>query len=150
MFKGMYDPEGAQVWLWEIKKIFRVMSCTEEHKVLFGTRMLSEEVEDQWDNVRQRLEDVGVKITWIVLMVQFLENCFSKDVCRKEIEFLGLKRGIMTVSEYVAKFGELVKFCPHYNGAAVRGRSALSLKTDCNLRLSSVLATRKFTGFLLW
>ncbi|XP_050897695.1 uncharacterized protein LOC127104557 [Lathyrus oleraceus] len=35
-FKGRYDPEGAQVWLKEIEKIFRVMACTEEQKVLFG------------------------------------------------------------------------------------------------------------------
>lgn len=45
-FKGRYDLEGAQVWLREIEKIFQVMACTEEHKVLFGTHMLSEEVKD--------------------------------------------------------------------------------------------------------
>ncbi|XP_050876107.1 uncharacterized protein LOC127079782 [Lathyrus oleraceus] len=50
------------------------MACTEGWKVLFGTHMLSEEVEDWWDNARQRLE----------------------------------------VTEYAAKFEELVKFCPHY------------------------------------
>lgn len=27
----------------------------------------------------------------------------------------------MTVAEYAARFDELVKFCPHYNGAAVKG-----------------------------
>lgn len=30
MFKGIYDPEDAQVWLKEIEKILRVMVCTEE------------------------------------------------------------------------------------------------------------------------
>lgn len=52
MFKGMYDMEGAHAWLKEIEKNFRVMAYTEEHKVLFGTHMLSEEAEDWWDNAR--------------------------------------------------------------------------------------------------
>lgn len=51
MFKGRYDSDGSQVWLREIKNIFRVMTCTKEQKVLFGTHMLSEEAEDLWDNV---------------------------------------------------------------------------------------------------
>lgn len=38
---------------------------------------------------------------------------------KKEIELLMLKKGNMTVVEYVSKFEELVKFCPRYNGAAV-------------------------------
>lgn len=45
-FKGIYDTEGAQAWLREIKKIFRVMTCNEVQKVQFGTHMLSEEAED--------------------------------------------------------------------------------------------------------
>ena len=45
-FKGRYDPDGAQIWLKEIEKIFRVMTCTEAQKVQFGTHMLSEEAEN--------------------------------------------------------------------------------------------------------
>ena len=33
----------------------------------------------------------------------------------REIEFLELKQGSMTVAEYAVKFEALVKFCPHYN-----------------------------------
>lgn len=40
---------------------------------------------------------------------------------KKEIEFLELKQGNMTVVEYAVKFEELVKFCPHYNGRDVEG-----------------------------
>lgn len=46
MFKGRYDLVGSHVWLKDIKNIFRVMACTEEHKVLFGAYMLFEEIED--------------------------------------------------------------------------------------------------------
>jgi len=32
-FKGRYDLDGAQTWLKEIERIFRVMQCTEVQKV---------------------------------------------------------------------------------------------------------------------
>ena len=45
-YKGGYDPEGAQTWLREIKKIFWVMACIKEQQVLFGTYLLSVQDED--------------------------------------------------------------------------------------------------------
>ena len=36
-FKGRYDPDGAQTWLKEIERIFRVMQCSEVQKVRFGS-----------------------------------------------------------------------------------------------------------------
>lgn len=58
-FKGSYDPEGTQVWLVKIEKIFLVMACTKVQKVQFSTHMLSEEAEDWWDNTRRRLKFIG-------------------------------------------------------------------------------------------
>ena len=46
IFKGRYDPDGAQIWLKEIDRIFRVMDCAEEHKLRLGTHMLKEEADD--------------------------------------------------------------------------------------------------------
>lgn len=105
------------------------MACTEEHKVLFGTHMLSEEAEDWWDNTRQILEVVGAEITWTVFRVQLLEKYFPEDVrSKKEIEFLELKQGNMTIAEYAAKFEELVKFYPHYNGASLEGSKCIKFE----------------------
>lgn len=42
-FKGRYDPYGAQVRFQEIENIFRVMACSDTHKVLFSTHILAEE-----------------------------------------------------------------------------------------------------------
>lgn len=54
--------------------------------------------------------------------MKLLEKYFPKDVhSKKEIEFIELKQGNMTVAEYVAKFEELVKSFPHYNGTVVEG-----------------------------
>ncbi|XP_050918794.1 uncharacterized protein LOC127136255 [Lathyrus oleraceus] len=81
-FKGRYDPEGAQVWLQEIEKIFQVMACADAQKDAF------------------------------------LEKYFPADIrSKKEIEFLELKQQNITITDYAAKFEELYRFCPHYNGA---------------------------------
>jgi len=45
-FKGRYDPDGAQTWLKEVERIFRVMLCTDIQMVRFGTHMLAEEADD--------------------------------------------------------------------------------------------------------
>ena len=45
-FKGRYDPDGAQTWLKEIERIFRVMDCSEVQKVCYGTHMLAKEADD--------------------------------------------------------------------------------------------------------
>ena len=47
-FKGRYDPDGAQTWLKEIERIFRVMQYTEDQNVRFGTHQLAEEADDWW------------------------------------------------------------------------------------------------------
>ncbi|KAI5437412.1 hypothetical protein KIW84_023503 [Lathyrus oleraceus] len=58
-FKGRYDLEVAQVWLQEIDKILRVMTCADAQKILYGTYIMSEEAEYWWDNARQRFEANG-------------------------------------------------------------------------------------------
>lgn len=51
-----------------------MVTFIKEHKVLFGTYMLSKEDEAWWDNAFQILEVVGAEITWVVFRVSFLEK----------------------------------------------------------------------------
>jgi hypothetical protein len=116
-FKGRYDPDGAQTWLKEVERIFRVMQCTDDQKVRFGTHMLAEEADDWWVSLQPTLEQDDAVITWAVFKREFLNRYFPEDVRgRKEIEFLELKQGNMSVTEYAAKFVELAQFYPHYTG----------------------------------
>jgi len=114
-FKGGYDPDGAQTWLKEIERVFRVMQCIEVQKVRFGTHMLAEEADDWWIGLLPILEQDGAEVTWAVFNREFLDRYFPEDVRgMKEIEFLELKQGNMSVTEYAAKFVELAKLYPHY------------------------------------
>ncbi|XP_058768440.1 uncharacterized protein LOC131642183 [Vicia villosa] len=98
LLKGTHDPEDAQKWMKEIERIFRVIDCAENVKV------------------RDELDVDGVEITWAVFRREFLRRYFPEDVRgRKEIEFLELKQGSVTVPEYASKFVELAKYYSHYN-----------------------------------
>ncbi|XP_058726082.1 uncharacterized protein LOC131597399 [Vicia villosa] len=111
VFKGTHDLDGAFIWIKEIERIFRVMDCTPGQKVWYGTHMLAIEVDGWWLETRQRMEDNGEEITWILFRREFLRKYFPKDVRgKKEIKFLELRQGNKSVVEYAAKFGELAKF----------------------------------------
>ncbi|XP_050895812.1 uncharacterized protein LOC127102487 [Lathyrus oleraceus] len=74
------------------------------------------------------LEAVGTEITYVVFIAYFLEKYFPESVhSKKDIEFLKLKYGNMTVVEYAAKIEELMKFCPYYNGAVAKGSKCIKI-----------------------
>ena len=78
--------------------------------------MLEGEAEDWWDNSRQRKEAAGTAITWAVFRTEFLEKYFPEDArSKREIDFLELKQGNMSIDEYASRFEELVKYCSQYN-----------------------------------
>ncbi|XP_050918830.1 uncharacterized protein LOC127136295 [Lathyrus oleraceus] len=106
------------------------MACIEHQKVLFGTHMLSEEANDLWDIACQRMKDEDIEVTWTVFRAEFLKKYFPEDVrSKKVIQFLGMKQGNSIVAEYVAKFEELVKFCPYYNTAASEGSKCIKFES---------------------
>jgi hypothetical protein len=73
-FKGRYAPDGANTWLKEIERIFRVVDFSEAQKVWFGTDMLAKEADDWWINTRQ-VVDVAVEVvTWVVFRREFLRK----------------------------------------------------------------------------
>ena len=81
-FKGRYDPDGAQTWLKEVERIFRVMQCNEAQMVRFGTHMLAEEVDDWWVSTSPLLENGAEGVTWAIFRREFLSRCFPEDEAR--------------------------------------------------------------------
>ncbi|XP_025982928.1 uncharacterized protein LOC114374159 [Glycine soja] len=82
--------------------------------------MLADEAEYWWENTRPRLEGAGGAIVPSgTFRHTFLEKYFPEDVKnRKEMEFLESKEGSMSVAEYAARFENLVRYFPHYQGEA--------------------------------
>lgn len=148
MFKGAYDPEGAQKWLKEIERIFQVTECDENQKVRFGTHMLSEEADDWWVATRTELEAEGGEVTWAVFRERFLRKYFSKDVRgKKEIEFLELKQGNMSVIDYAAKFTELSKYYTPYDEANGEFLKCINFENELCLEIKEAIAYQRIRRF---
>ena len=57
------------------------------------------------------MEESETRVTWELFRGAFLENYFPSNLKdQKEIEFLELKQGEMTIGQYVAKFEELARY----------------------------------------
>jgi len=147
-FKGRYDPDGAQTWLKEVERIFRVMQSTDIQMVRFGTHMLAEEADDWWVSVQPVLENGGAAITWAVFRREFLNRYFLEDGRgKKEIEFLELKQGNMLVTDYAAKFVELAKFYPHYTAEIAEFSKCIKFENGLRADIKRAIGYRKIHNF---
>jgi len=115
-FKGRFNPEGALTWMESMERIFRAMVTNDDQKVRLATHMLAEEAEYWWTSTKRWIEASGDAITWVRFKNEFLKKYFLEDLRnRKEVEFLNLKQGSMSVAEYAAKYEKLLRFCPYIN-----------------------------------
>src|ERR1051325_6809670 len=100
----------------------------------YGTHILVEEADDWWVATRTEMEQDGVTLTWAMFRRAFLRRYFPEDIRgKKEIEFLELKKGNKTMSEYASKFTELAKYYAQYNNDA-DGECSKCIKFENGLR----------------
>ncbi|XP_027351236.1 uncharacterized protein LOC113862347 [Abrus precatorius] len=122
-FRNGFDPDGAQHWLEELEKIFEAMTCSDNEMVVFATFMLAGEAKHWWRIARQQLITDGTAIDWPTFRRRFLEKYFPEDLQRrKELEFLNLEQGGMSIGEYVVKFDELSRYCSYFSHVDDRAR----------------------------
>jgi len=124
------------------------MQCNEAQMVRFGTHMLAEEADDWWVSTHPLLENGAEEVTWAVFRREFLSRYFQEDVRgKKEIKFLELKQGDMSVTEYAAKFVELVKFYPHYNAETVEFSKCIKFEIDLRAKIKRAIGYQKIRQF---
>ena len=138
----------AQTWLKEIERIFRVMQCEDVQKVRFSTHILAEEADDWWVSLLPILEQDGAEVTWAIFKREFLDRYFPEDVRgKKEIEFLELKQGNMSVTEYAAKFVELAKFYPHYTPETAEFSKCIKFENGLRADIKRAIGYQKIRNF---
>lgn len=124
------------------------MDCTQDQKVRYGTHMLAAEADDWWLETRQRLEVAGEEITWVVFRREFMRKYYPEDVRgKKEVEFLELKQGNMSVTEYAAKFTELEKFYPHYDGEGAEFSKCIKFESGMRSEIKKAVEYQKIRTF---
>ena len=56
-YEGSGDPEVAWLWLDRENKVYGVMSCTDEQRVLFSSFLMEVRAKDWWDAIERRYSD---------------------------------------------------------------------------------------------
>jgi len=116
--------------------------------VRFGTHMLAEEADDWWVSVQPILENGGEVVTWAVFKRELLNRYFPEDVRgKKEIEFLELKQGDMSVTEYATKFVELAKFYPHYTAQTAEFSKCIKFENGLRAEIKRAIGYQKIQQF---
>ncbi|CAM0954182.1 unnamed protein product [Alopecurus aequalis] len=113
-FLGTSNPLEAEDWIVAMEKAFDAMDCTDNERVSFATYMLQSSAFEWWDAHRKCYEQ-GLQITWKLFKEAFYQKYFPESVKRiKEKEFLELKQGHESVSDYEIEFSRLARFAPAF------------------------------------
>ncbi|GFZ19571.1 hypothetical protein Acr_28g0002760 [Actinidia rufa] len=131
---------AAESWLLGIERVFEVLPCTDEQKVVFATFMF-EGAALIWWQLKKPLEPLWL---WPRFLEVFNEEYFPEMVRDQKIqEFLNLKQGNMIVVVYNGKFMELSRYAPHIvSTESLARREALIAEESLN-EMSQFRESRK-------
>jgi exonuclease VII large subunit len=111
-FASSPDPLDVDDWLKSVEKMLNIAQCTDREKVLYASRRLTGPAADWWDSYTA-VHDAADTITWAEFSTQFWNYHIPAGLMKiKKKEFLSLKQGSMTVSEYRDKFIQLSRYAP--------------------------------------
>jgi hypothetical protein len=111
-FASSPDPLHADDWLKSMEKMLIIAQCSEWEKVLYASGHLTSLVADWWDSYTAAL-DATDTITWAEFATQFRNYHIPARLMKiKKKEFLSLKQGSMSVSEYRDRFIQLSRYAP--------------------------------------
>ncbi|XP_057953797.1 uncharacterized protein LOC131148078 [Malania oleifera] len=115
-FVGRPNLIVAENWVQEVGEILAVLACTDKQKMAFATFKLTRVVKHKWRSVRmidEQRPDL-MSMSWSLFKDLFFERYFLAIVWNtKAAEFLHLTQGLMTMTQYAARFLELYRFAPH-------------------------------------
>ncbi|XP_047155188.1 uncharacterized protein LOC124826406 [Vigna umbellata] len=148
-FSGKCLPDEADQWLRDMERIFNAKRCPDENRLAFTEYLLTGEASHWWASMRAILTDAQNPITWEVFRSKFYEEYFPDSVrFAKEVEFLQLVQGGMSVSEYTNKFKHLVRFNTMATSEEWQCRKFENgLRSDLNVLISS-LCIRMFPAMV--
>jgi hypothetical protein len=111
-FASSPDPLHADDWLKSVEKMLIIAHCSDREKVLYASGRLTGPVADWWDSYTTA-HDTADTITWAEFATQFRNYYIPVGLIKiKKKEFLSLKQGSMSVSEYRDRFIQLSRYAP--------------------------------------
>jgi hypothetical protein len=111
-FASSPDPLYADDWLKSIEKMLNIAQCSDREKVLYASGRLTGPAADWWDSY-VAAHDAADTITWAEFKTQFRNYHIPAGLMKIKKEFLSLKHGNMSISEYRDKFIQLSRYAPN-------------------------------------
>jgi hypothetical protein len=110
LFVKAEDPLEADEWIRVIEQKFGLLRCTETQKPLFAAQQLRGPASTRWGNY-VAIHPAGHQITWDEFKLAFWEHYIPEGVLHmKQEEFMKLKQGGDTVTQYLNKFNHLSQY----------------------------------------
>ena len=123
VFSSSQNPMEAEDWLRDIEKSLLIAQCSEREKVLFASYQLKGAASIWWDNLLAT-HPAGHVPTWNEFTESFREAHIPEGVMMiKQQEFLALKQGRKTVTEYLYEFNFLARYAPNDVSTDLRRRN---------------------------
>jgi hypothetical protein len=110
-FASSPDPLHADDWLKSVEKMLNITQCSDREKMLYASGRLTGPAADWWDSYNA-VHDAANTITWAEFATQFRNYHIPAGLMKIKKEFLSLKQGNMSVSEYRDKFIQLSWYPP--------------------------------------
>ena len=109
-FASSPDSLHADDWLKSVEMMLNIAQCSDREKVLYASGQLTGLAADWWDSYTAA-HDAANTITWAEFATQFRNYHIPAGLMKiKKKEFLSLKQGNMSVSEYRDKFIQLSRY----------------------------------------
>jgi hypothetical protein len=111
-FASSLDPLDADDWLKSMEKMLIIAQCSGREKVLYASGRLTCPAADWWDSYTAA-HDAADSITWAKFATRFRNYHIPTGLMKiKKKDFLSLKQGSMSGSDYRDKFIQLSKYAP--------------------------------------
>jgi hypothetical protein len=110
-FSSSPNPLQVDDWLKSMEKMLNIAQCTDREKVLYASGHLTSPTADWWDAyyVAHVAADT---ISWAEFSTNFRNYHIPASLMKIKKEFISLKQGGMSVSEYRDKFIKLYWYGP--------------------------------------
>jgi hypothetical protein len=109
-FANSPNPLDVDDLLNSVEKMLNIAQCSDQEKVLYASGRLTGPTADWWDSYTAPHDAVDT-ITWAEFSTQFRNYHIPAGLMKiNKKEFLSLKQGSMSVSEYRDKFIQLSRY----------------------------------------
>ncbi|KAL3645406.1 hypothetical protein CASFOL_010586 [Castilleja foliolosa] len=141
-FNGRDGPAAVEEWFRALERIFRMIECNDAQKIACASYQLVEDAGHWWEGViRNQTEEEERAFTWLDFKTAMNDKYYPQSYAdQKESEFLHLKQGGMSVTDYERKFNELSRFAPHL--VSTDAKKSTRFKKSLRPNLGGILAAQ--------